>query len=172
VVPDDNPFAASGRAGQGDERVWAYGVRNPWRIATDGTSWFVADVGQDAVEEVTVVPATPGPHDLGWPAWEGDRCRVDVCEAQSLAPVATLTHADGACSVIGMAVAARPAADDGAAFWTDYCDTRVWRLTPAGEVVADVALPDGVRATALDVDADGFVVALTADGRILRRVRR
>lgn len=165
VVPDDNPFVDGG----GDERVWAHGLRNPWRIATDGTDWYVADVGQDAVEEVTVVPGSRGPHDLGWPDWEGDFCRVDDCQRQPVPPVATLTHADGACSIIGMAVAGRPDVDEGAAFWTDFCDTRVWRLDPGGEVVEDVALD--VPAFALDVDADGFVVALTTDGRVLRRTR-
>ncbi len=167
LVPDDNPFVGGG----GDERVWAHGLRNPWRIATDGTSWFVADVGQDAVEEVTVVPADGGPHDLGWPAWEGDFCRVDVCDAQASPPVSTLTHADGACSIIGAAVATTPSVDDGAAFWTDFCDTRVWRLGPDGDVTEDAPLPDGVPAYALDVDRTGAVVALTTDGRVLRRTR-
>lgn len=167
VIPDDNPFVDGG----GDDRVWAHGLRNPWRIATDGESWYVADVGQDAVEEVTVVPATAGPHDLAWPDWEGDFCRVEACDRQPLPPVATLTHADGACSIIGMAVAERPAIDAGAVFWTDFCDTRVWRLDTDGSVVGDARLPDGIPAYALDVDADGFVVALTTDGRILRRTR-
>lgn len=167
-VPDDNPFVDGG----GDERVWAHGLRNPWRIATDGTSWFVADVGQDAVEEMTVVPADAGPHDLGWPAWEGDFCRVDVCDRQPTPPVSTLTHADGACSIIGAAAATTPTADDGAAFWTDFCDPRVWRLDPgSGEVTEDAPLPDGIPAYALDVDRSGAVVALTTDGRVLRRTR-
>ncbi len=168
VVPDDNPFVDGG----GDERVWAHGVRNPWRIATDGQRWIVADVGQDAVEEVTVVPADAGPHDLGWPDWEGDYCRVDVCEDASLQPVATLTHDQGACSIIGAAVASTPTVDDGTAYWTDLCDPRVWRLDPAtGEVVEDAPLPDGIPAYALDVDAGGNVVALTTDGTLLRRTR-
>lgn len=169
VVPDDNPFVGDPA---GDDRVWAHGLRNPWRIATDGEAWFVADVGQDAVEEISIAPATPGPHDFAWPTWEGDRCRVDVCEPQPLPPVATLTHAEGACSIIGMAVASEPAVDAGRALWTDLCDTRVWALDPGtGDVVEDTPLPGNVPALALDVDADGFVVALTTDGRVLRRVR-
>ncbi|MBY5161759.1 PQQ-dependent sugar dehydrogenase [Salsipaludibacter albus] len=168
VPAPDNPFLDGG----GDPMVWAHGLRNPWRIATDGQRWFVADVGQDAVEEVSIVPATPGPHDLGWPEWEGDFCRVDVCEDDSIQPVATLSHTDGACSVIGAAVADAPAVDRGRFFFTDLCDTRVWQVDPAtGTVTEDVALPDEVRPLALDTDGQGHVLALTSDGRVLRRVR-
>lgn len=172
VAAPDNPFVVGNTEVGGDPRVWAHGLRNPWRIATDGDRWFVTDVGQDAVEEVTVVPATTGPHDLGWPDWEGGFCRLDVCEEDSLQPAATLAHTEGACSIIGGAVAARPAVDAGQFLFTDLCDPRVWRLDPAtGAVVEDAPLPDGVRPLALDLGADGAVVALTEDGRVLVRTR-
>ena len=162
----DNPWVDGG----GDARIWASGVRNPWRITHDDGQWFVADVGQNATEEVSIVPADAGPHDLGWPSWEGDQCRLEPCDDQSIQPVATLAHADGACSIIGGAVAARPTIDDGAYFFTDLCDQRVWRLDPSsGEVAPDSQLPS--PALALDLDVDGSVVALTRDGAVLVRTR-
>lgn len=164
VVPDDNPFVGTD---EGDDRVWAHGLRNPWRIATDGQRWFIADVGQDAVEEVSIVAADTGPHDLGWPEWEGDFCRVDTCETDSTQPVATFTHEDGVCSIIGGAIA-RVGPDAGRFFTTDLCDTRVWSVGPDGDLREDVALP-GAAALGLDTDADGNVVALTGDGQVLRR---
>jgi putative heme-binding domain-containing protein len=54
AIPSDNPFC-----GRSDARpeIWAYGFRNPWRFCFDrvmGDLW-VADVGQDRVEEVDIV---------------------------------------------------------------------------------------------------------------------
>ena len=53
-VPSDNPFL--GHAGARPE-IWAYGFRNPWRFSFDrltGDLWL-ADVGQDRVEEIDIV---------------------------------------------------------------------------------------------------------------------
>lgn len=168
-VPEDNPFVGTDA---GDDRVWAHGLRNPWRIATDGQRWYVADVGQDAVEEVSIVPATMGPDgvgwDFGWPDWEGEVCRADDCETASIQPVATLTHDAGACSIIGGAIVTAAGPDRGRFFFTDLCDPRVWSVGPDGEVTSDVPLEE--PALALDTDAGGLVVALTRSGRLLRRV--
>ena len=64
-VPKSNPYAAPGGA---LGSIWLYGVRNPWRFSVDrktGDLW-VADVGQDAYEEVTRVPNGVGGWNLGW----------------------------------------------------------------------------------------------------------
>lgn len=162
----DNPYVDGG----GDARIWVSGVRNPWRITHDGDQWYIADVGQSAIEEVSIIPADAGPHDLGWPACEGDECRLAPCDGAVVAPVATLTHEDGACSIIGGAVAGLPEADIGTYYFTDLCDQRVWRLDPTtGAVEQDGELP--APALALDLDVDGSVVALTRDGDILVRGR-
>lgn len=157
VVPDDNPFVGSD---EGDARVWAHGLRNPWRIATDGERWYVADVGQDDVEELTVVPADTGPHDLGWPDWEGDLCRVEDCETASLQPAVTWAHEAGACSIIGGAV------DAAGRFWfTDLCDPRTWSFGPDGNLRRGPDLPG--PAVALDVDEADELVGLLRDGRVV-----
>ena len=54
AIPPDNPF--TGRPGARGE-VWAFGLRNPWRMAFDpptGRLW-VGDVGQNSSEEIDVV---------------------------------------------------------------------------------------------------------------------
>ncbi len=54
AIPADNPFVDTDDA-RGE--IWAYGLRNPWRIAFDpktGVLWC-ADVGQDLWEEVNLI---------------------------------------------------------------------------------------------------------------------
>ena len=50
------------------------GLRNPWRYSFDRASgdFYIADVGQNAYEEVNVVPGgTPGGLNFGWARMEG-----------------------------------------------------------------------------------------------------
>ena len=66
-IPAGNPFV---RMPGALPEIYAYGVRNPQRFAWDvktGTL-FLADIGQNIVEEISVVKAGAN---LGWNAWEG-----------------------------------------------------------------------------------------------------
>jgi hypothetical protein len=66
-IPAGNPFV--GRAGALGE-IYAYGVRNPQRFGWDprNGNLFLADIGQDIVEELSPVPMGGN---LGWNKWEG-----------------------------------------------------------------------------------------------------
>ncbi|HEX7282809.1 MAG TPA: PQQ-dependent sugar dehydrogenase [Vicinamibacterales bacterium] len=66
-VPASNPFVTMKDA---LPEIYAVGVRNPQRLAWDprNGNMFVADIGQNIVEEVS--PVTAGAN-LGWNAWEG-----------------------------------------------------------------------------------------------------
>ena len=68
-IPSTNPFANDGNPNTLGE-VYALGLRNPQRFAWDPNTgnMFVADIGQNIVEEVSLV--TSGGN-LGWNAWEG-----------------------------------------------------------------------------------------------------
>lgn len=70
AIPEDNPFAGE----QGREEIYAYGLRNPYRIAFDAggdRQLFVGDVGQNLWEEISIV--TLGGN-YGWRIKEGTHC--------------------------------------------------------------------------------------------------
>ena len=52
-----------------EEKRWATGFRNPWRIAWGERGLWVADVGEHRFEEINLVREG---RDYGWPATEGE----------------------------------------------------------------------------------------------------
>ncbi len=97
-IPKSNPFV--GKPGALGE-IYAYGVRNPQRFSWDSKDrkMYVADIGQNIVEEIS--PVTAGAN-LGWNKWEGSykyvNRQVDTAEPRSEAgmtwPVAEYDHTD------------------------------------------------------------------------------
>lgn len=75
-VPPDNPFV-DGVPIAARPEIWAFGVRNPWRVTMDppalgGTgALLIGDVGQSAREEIDHEPAGAGGRNYGWPMREG-----------------------------------------------------------------------------------------------------
>jgi len=70
AAPPDNPFV--GR--EGDDEIWVYGLRNPWRASFDRQTGdlYIGDVGAAQCEEVDIQPASSlGGENYGWPAREG-----------------------------------------------------------------------------------------------------
>ena len=119
-IPPDNPFL--GRAGSRPE-IWAYGLRNPWRFWFEGGTLYVADVGQNAEEEVNVVPeAGQSGANYGWPAFEGRSEFKDVTidRGRLVEPAITYPNGDGNCSVTG-GVVVRQGSLAGWYVYGDYC---------------------------------------------------
>lgn len=122
AIPPDNPFVGHNIF---LPEIWLWGVRNPWRIAFDMSSGdlYVADVGQNRWEEVTVVHPDEGGTNLGWNVMEAEECFGAVpCDASEFAiPHLTYDHGDG-CSITGGHVY-RGGIDElrGVYFYSDYC---------------------------------------------------
>jgi glucose/arabinose dehydrogenase len=136
AVPADNPFV--GEAGILGE-IWAFGLRNPWRFSFDRATGdlFIADVGQNLVEEVNFQPAaSPGGENYGWNIMEGTACFLSPgCEQAGLTlPVAEYRHGAGDCSVTGGFVyrGAEYPTLQGIYFYADFCSGRLWGLRRNG----------------------------------------
>ena len=121
AIPPSNPFAA----GSGAPEIWALGLRNPWRFAFDSPSGllYIADVGQNLWEEVSVAPAGQGGLNYGWRIMEGTHCfNPNPCNTTGLVqPAVEYGHANG-CSVTGGFVYRGSAPSlVGQYFYSDYC---------------------------------------------------
>jgi glucose/arabinose dehydrogenase len=129
-VPDDNPFVGSGRG-----EIWAYGLRNPWRMTVDretGALW-AGDVGQGSWEEVDSIERGGN---YGWSTMEGFDCfRGDGCDQTGLiAPRAVYaTHQGNTCAITGGYVyrGARLPELVGWYIYADYCSGHVWGVNTA-----------------------------------------
>ncbi len=149
-VPDGNPFLE--QAGT-DERIWLYGVRNPWRFSFDsltGDLW-VADVGQNSFEEVTLLKASEEfgrGANLGWNAYEGFESFGSGVElANHIAPTYAYSHDQGRCSITGGHVYRGETLPlfNGVFFFGDYCTGEVFGLeyTSQGIVVRPLTIQLG-----------------------------
>ncbi len=181
TIPPDNPFA-SGPFGDGivgAPEVWAWGLRNPWKIAFDpltGDLW-IPDVGQNEFEEINVVgpagdtTAARGA-DFGWSAFEGtERFDADVADSGRVtAPVLTYSHADG-CSISGGVPYRGTAIPELApAFvYSDYCTGTIWALDLADG--RNLTLIEGFDSVAsVRAGPDGELYVLERSGTVHRLV--
>ena len=176
-IPEDNPFV--GTPGARPE-IWAYGLRNPWRFSFDrqtGDLW-IADVGQNRLEEVNRAEPDAGGLNYGWNVMEGTDCFATTtdCSDDPLAqgyhmPLATYTHDDG-CSVTGGHVYRGTELTDliGRYFFADYCTGLVWSVDAGGpERQEPQLLLDSNHAfSSFGEDGRGNLYATDLIGKLLR----
>jgi glucose/arabinose dehydrogenase len=177
AIPPDNPFVGNGSV---RDEIWALGLRNPWRISFDRQTGdlFIADVGQNRLEEVNVQPSTsPGGENYGWDIMEGSECSGggDGCVQAGLTlPVAEYDH-DLGCSITGGEVYRGTTYPnmDGTYFYGDFCSGRIWGLRRDGDGWTDTVLaetPHNIVTFGLDEDGNVYLsnqfggVFLLSDG--------
>lgn len=169
AIPPDNPFGSE---------IWAYGLRNPWRISFDPASGdlYIGDVGQNQWEEIDFIAAgTPGGMNFGWNYFEGTHTfdGTPPQGAQLVPPVAEYNHSLG-CSVTGGYVY-RGAMPEwaGIYFYGDYCTETVWGLIRSDEGwQTEILFGAGGNITSFGQDGSGEVYIATDGGQILRLALR
>lgn len=174
-IPPTNPFNGSLNT---LNEIWALGLRNPWRFSFDrltGDLW-IADVGQNAFEEVNYQPAgSAGGENYGWRCYEGNQpYNTTGCAAASeyTSPVHTYPHDDG-CSVTGGYVYRGSTSSQyyGRYFFADYCSDRIWTLHNVGGTwqKEDFGQYTGNNFSTFGEDAEGqLYIAGVTSGTIFR----
>ena len=167
-VPATNPFVDIA----GDDEIWAYGLRNPWRPSFDrltGDLW-IADVGQSLKEEINFQPVTSvGGENYGWRCREGNSCATaspSFCPAVTgctcpgdnpslTAPV--LDYGPGGCAITGGYIYRGSALPilNGQYFFVDFCSNAINSLRVEDGVVLEQInrMPD------LSPSIDGFTIS-------------
>jgi glucose/arabinose dehydrogenase len=170
-IPPDNPFAGGG----GLPEIWAYGLRNPWRITFDsetGALW-AGDVGQGDVEEVDIIQRGGN---YGWNIMEGAQCyNASQCDQSGLMlPRASYGHEHSDCSVTGGYVYHGDRLPElrGWYIFGDFCSGRVWGIDTVNattETAQPFPLADTDAAiSSFAVDAAGELYLVTFNRAIYR----
>ncbi len=177
AIPPDNPFVGTD---DGAPEVWAYGLRNPWRVAID--PWdgliYIADVGQFEWEEISVVPLDRPGANLGWSITEGFECfEAEECDRDGLThPVVTYHHREG-CAIIGGFVYRGVAIPElnGHYFYGDWCGQWIrsfrfenGRANAERQWTSDLGKVGQVLS--LGQDAAGELYVTTGDGGVYKIV--
>lgn len=175
AVPPDNPFVGE----TGRNEVFAHGLRNPWRFAFDRSRrlLYVADVGQNDWEEVSVIPADSGGVNFGWDIMEGTHCYPsDPCDTSGLLLPAVEYSQDEGCAIIGGEVYRGGAIPElaGHYFYADFCTFRLRSFVYEGGEAREQRswdVGDPGRPLGFGRDSSGEVYLLVEGGTVYRLVQ-
>jgi uncharacterized repeat protein (TIGR03806 family) len=172
AVPSDNPFV---RLPGARPEIWAYGLRNPWRICTDtrtGHIW-VGNNGQDRWETAYLIDRGAN---YGWSVYEGSHpfyLERQRGPTPHVPPTIEHSHGEFRSLTGGVVYHGEKLRDlDGAYIYGDYSTGRIWGMKHDGRRVlwhgelADTAL----QIAAFRVDQRGDLLIADYGGGIYRLV--
>lgn len=164
------------------------GLRNPFRFHIDHPTGeiFIADVGQNAWEEIDQAPAGGGSN-FGWPWFEANASYLPAsCGGQGAvvvtAPIASINHSTGAASIMSLGRYRTGAGSfdfgagyDGDYFYVDYYEGTVRRLDWNGSSFA-APVTWGTAGTFGGITdaaqgADGAIYYCKAGSNQIRRIK-
>jgi glucose/arabinose dehydrogenase len=156
-------------------RVYALGLRNPYRFSFDRTTGdlVIGDVGQDQVEEIDFLRrGTTAGANFGWSVFEGTHRFESGSVRNHRKPVIQHTHGAGWCSIIGGFVVRDRSLTDlyGRYVYGDYCKGPLYSARLGARRARGVR-PVGVSVASLSSfgeDAEGHVYATSLGGSVYR----
>jgi len=189
--PADNPFVGT----TGDDEIYAYGLRNPFRSSFDTLTGdlYIADVGQGDREEVNLkLAGDGGGQNYGWRKFEGtsttgNTVTPDLDINDTVLPVIEFDHDDQSpqtrASITGGYVYRGSKLPQwyGYYFFGDYVNGTIWAIDTADLVPgATLHEPDFIELTALSLpgnrlssfgqDANGELYIVDISGVVHRIV--
>ena len=185
-IPPDNPYIDDPDI---PDKIWAYGLRNPWRMIFDPETdlLWIGDVGQSYRDEINVISTkTGGGTNFGWSTMEGTACfrpRQDCNKTGMTLPVEDYPPRTGHCSVIAGPVYR---GDDiptltGNYLYSDHCKGELRVMDPqntqAGSTAIKPIAPESTEyqnpaITSFGTDTQNEIYILRFNGPILKMVPR
>jgi len=177
-IPSDNPFF--GNMSGFREEIYAYGLRNPWRISFDpvtGDLW-TGDVGEGDLEEIDIVEKGKN---YGWPIMEGTNCfdPPSGCDMSGLElPIWEYGHGRGRSITGGFVYRGSEFPElEGKYIYGDFVSGRVWALSFESMTATDntqllrFTNADSFVITSFGIDEQKELYVTGFDGKIYRLIR-
>jgi glucose/arabinose dehydrogenase len=190
AIPPTNPFVNK----TGQDEIWAYGLRNPYRASFDrdtGDLW-IGDVGQDTREEIDMQPSSStGGANYGWRLREGNiqtPGSVGGAEpANYVPPIYDYDHSgaehgtnfSGNVVTGGYVYRGPDPSLQGQYFFADEGANRMWEMNPITKVVTNInSTVNSVHITSVSsfaedsvgnlyfLDLGGTIYKLTTNGSL------
>ncbi|WP_296143929.1 PQQ-dependent sugar dehydrogenase [uncultured Flavobacterium sp.] len=169
-IPAGNPYAG---ATPGADEIWAIGLRNPWKFSFDQNGFlWIADVGQNQIEEINKQPSTSAGLNYGWRCYEGNSpYNTAGCGAMNtmIFPISQYTHSDG-CSITGGYFYAGSAYPNfiGNYFFADYCRNRIGRINSSGTITYSATFTGSNNFTTFGQNLTGELFIASSSGNIYK----
>lgn len=166
VIPAGNPYAG---ATPGADEIWAVGMRNPWKFSFDrqtGDLW-IADVGQNAREEINKAASTAAGLNYGWRCYEANiPYNTNGCQSASnyFMPVANYALGNGNCSITGGYVYRGSTYPNmiGKYFFADYCSNRIgWVENNGGTITWSSLFTGNFVSFGEDINGELYVAGIS-----------
>lgn len=167
-IPQDNPFV---NVTDAQPEIFAFGLRNPWRIAFDrksGRLWC-GDVGQELWEEIDIIEKG---RNYGWSSREGTKPfsnRPSLTNVEPTEPVWEYDHGVGK-SITGGRIyrGSRLPQLYGKYLYADYVSGGLWALSideSTGQATRNEQIAaSGIPVLAFGEDEDGEIYYMTDNG--------
>ncbi len=170
-IPADNPFAKNASGYR--EEIYAFGMRNPWRISFDkatGRLW-AGDVGQNLFEEIDIIEKGGN---YGWNTMEATHCfePKNGCDQSGLKlPIHEYGRQEGI-SVTGGFVYHGPTVKslEGQYIYADYATMRIWAIehSDLNKPVNKLLVQADFNISSFGVDQNNELYLCGFDGKIHR----